>query len=102
MIENEGKTIKDALDTLKIARYCCRRMFMCHVDVFDHISRFDKSQFPFIQSQFNLAKSETTTAPQHREQMDLSDSDHSDADLYDCASSTVLPPDEDEISLDDY
>lgn len=48
MITEKKITKKDALDKLKIVRYCCRRMFLCHVDVFDYISEFDKSNFSFI------------------------------------------------------
>lgn len=48
MVNENKQTPKDVLDKLKIVRYCCRRMFLCHVDMFDYISDFDKSNFPFI------------------------------------------------------
>ncbi|MEM2176892.1 MAG: DNA-directed RNA polymerase subunit N [Archaeoglobaceae archaeon] len=35
-----GKTPKQALDELKIQRYCCRRMFLTHKSVIGEIARF--------------------------------------------------------------
>lgn len=49
---NQGTSIKDALEKLKITRYCCRRMFMCHNDIFDYVSEFDKRDYPFIRDKF--------------------------------------------------
>jgi DNA-directed RNA polymerase I, II, and III subunit RPABC5 len=40
--KNEGNTLaeKKALDTLGLKRYCCRRMLLCHVDVFEHLLNY--------------------------------------------------------------
>jgi len=32
-----GSTEKEALDTIGMQRYCCRRMFMGHVDIVDKL-----------------------------------------------------------------
>ena len=48
----QGTSIKDALEKLKITRYCCKRMFMCHNDIFDYVSEFDKKDYPFIHDKF--------------------------------------------------
>ena len=32
------KTIKEALDTLRLHRICCRRMFIAHVDVMEKLT----------------------------------------------------------------
>ncbi len=34
---NEGTSSKDAMHTLKITRYCCKRMMLCNVDNFDKL-----------------------------------------------------------------
>jgi DNA-directed RNA polymerase subunit N (RpoN/RPB10) len=39
LLEN-GTSPKDALDSLNISRYCCRRMFLCHYDVVDKLNLF--------------------------------------------------------------
>jgi len=36
----EGKTPTEALDTLKVSRYCCRRMFLGHVNIIDSLLLF--------------------------------------------------------------
>lgn len=36
----EGVKESDALNTLKINRICCRRMFLCHVDIIDKLLLF--------------------------------------------------------------
>lgn len=41
MLEN-GLSCKDALDTLKIKRYCCRRMFLGHINIIDKVNLFPK------------------------------------------------------------
>jgi DNA-directed RNA polymerase subunit N len=38
----EGKDPAKVLDTLDIERYCCRRMFLAHVDVMDKIAKYRK------------------------------------------------------------
>jgi DNA-directed RNA polymerase I, II, and III subunit RPABC5 len=39
---NNGKSIKDTLDFLKLERYCCRTIMMTHVDNFEIISKYKK------------------------------------------------------------
>lgn len=38
----EGKNPGKALDAMGIERYCCRRMFLAHVEVMDKIVRYKK------------------------------------------------------------
>lgn len=35
-----GKTLEEALDIVKISRYCCRRMFISHVELVDDVAPF--------------------------------------------------------------
>ena len=37
LINKENKPIQEALDILKLVRYCCRRMLMTHVDLIENI-----------------------------------------------------------------
>lgn len=37
-----GSSPKEALDTLGLSRYCCRRMFLGHVDITDQLLLFPK------------------------------------------------------------
>lgn len=37
---SEGYSKSDALDTLGFKRYCCRVMFLCHVDLTDKIIKY--------------------------------------------------------------
>ena len=39
----EGKNPAKALEEMEIERYCCRRMFLSHVEVMDKIVRYRKS-----------------------------------------------------------
>ncbi|MFA6328246.1 MAG: DNA-directed RNA polymerase subunit N [Candidatus Micrarchaeia archaeon] len=39
----EGKNPAKVLEELEIDRYCCRRMFLSHVEVMDKIVRYRKS-----------------------------------------------------------
>ena len=39
----EGKNPAKVLEEMEIERYCCRRMFMSHVEVMDKIVRYRKS-----------------------------------------------------------
>jgi DNA-directed RNA polymerase subunit N (RpoN/RPB10) len=39
---NENKEPAEVLDKLGIERYCCRRMFLSHVDVIDKIVKYRK------------------------------------------------------------
>ena len=79
LIEN-GKTTKEALDSLNITRYCCRRMFMCHnKDTFEYISQFDKTDFPFIHDKFEKKTSvENETVQKFAEDTKNSDSENSE------------------------
>ena len=36
----EGKSPKEALDTLGIKRYCCRRMFLTYKSVIEEFARY--------------------------------------------------------------
>ena len=38
-----GKEPKKALDRLKLERYCCRGVFLSHVDLLETISKFKRS-----------------------------------------------------------
>ena len=37
----QGKTPKDAMDDLKIKRYCCRRTIFSHIDLLDEIMKYN-------------------------------------------------------------
>jgi len=37
-----GKNPKDVLDSLGLERYCCRSLFLTHVDMIDKIGKFKK------------------------------------------------------------
>jgi DNA-directed RNA polymerase subunit N len=37
---SEGEHPKDIMDDLSITRYCCRRMFLTHVELADEIIKF--------------------------------------------------------------
>lgn len=39
----KGESKKDVLDELGLERYCCRAMFMGHVDVIDTLAQFKKT-----------------------------------------------------------
>ena len=39
----KGESKKKALDELGLERYCCRAVFLGHVDLIDTIARFKKS-----------------------------------------------------------
>ncbi len=38
----KGETKKEILDDLGLQRYCCRQMFLGHVDLIDTAARFKK------------------------------------------------------------
>ena len=40
---NKGEDVKKTLDNLGVERYCCRGMFLGHVDLIDTISKFKKN-----------------------------------------------------------
>jgi len=37
-----GKSPGEVLDELNIKRYCCRRMFLSHVELIDEILKYEK------------------------------------------------------------
>ena len=39
----KGKSPKQVMDELGIKRYCCRGLFLSHVDLIDTVARFKKS-----------------------------------------------------------
>ena len=39
---SKGEQIKKVLDELGLERYCCRALFMGHVDLLDTIAKFKK------------------------------------------------------------
>lgn len=39
----KGENKKDVLDDLGLERYCCRAMFMGHVDIIDTLAQFKKT-----------------------------------------------------------
>lgn len=83
LIENR-KTIKDALDSLNITRYCCRRMFMCHnKDTFEYISQFNKTDFPFIQDKFEKKTNIDENVNNLPQEIKNSESENSDNEIPD-------------------
>lgn len=38
-----GSSQKDALDAIGMTRYCCRRMFLAHVNIIDQLLLFPKN-----------------------------------------------------------
>ena len=39
---NSGEKPSDVLDDLGFTRYCCRRMFLSHVEVMDKVVKYDR------------------------------------------------------------
>jgi len=39
---DSGEKAKDVLNSLNLKRYCCRTMFMGHVDLLDTVAKFKK------------------------------------------------------------
>jgi len=39
----KGESAKKVMDELGLERYCCRAMFMGHVDLLDTVSKFKKA-----------------------------------------------------------
>ncbi len=40
MTTTEQKSVEETLDELKVGRYCCRRMFVSHVQLIDEVAPF--------------------------------------------------------------
>jgi len=38
----EGKPIKEVLDNLGLKRYCCRTMFLSHIELLDIVAKFKR------------------------------------------------------------
>ena len=39
---SKGESKKEALDSLGLKRYCCRALFLGHIDLIDTIAKFKK------------------------------------------------------------
>ena len=39
----EGKSMKEALDSLKIERFCCRSAILSHVENIDIVGKYEKN-----------------------------------------------------------
>jgi DNA-directed RNA polymerase subunit N (RpoN/RPB10) len=39
-----GMSLSDALDEVGLERYCCRRLFVSHVDLIDEVAPFTTAQ----------------------------------------------------------
>jgi len=39
----KGEEPKKVLDSLKLKRYCCRALFMGHVDLIDEVAKFKRN-----------------------------------------------------------
>lgn len=39
----KGESKKDVMDELGLERYCCRAMFLSHVDMIDTVAQFKKT-----------------------------------------------------------
>ncbi len=46
-VEEEGKTVNDALDELKLERYCCRRMMITYVPLVDKLLQYNVQELNF-------------------------------------------------------
>jgi len=38
-----GEHPKEVLDSLRLTRYCCRSLFLSHIDLLDEVAKFKKS-----------------------------------------------------------
>ena len=38
----KGESPKEVLDSLKLTRYCCRSVFLSHIDLLETVSKFKK------------------------------------------------------------
>ena len=45
---NKGVSNSEALDTLGLRRYCCRRMLLSHVDLIEKILLYNSKKFLFL------------------------------------------------------
>ena len=42
MTDDRKKNIKESLDELGLKRYCCRALFLGHIDLIDIVARYKK------------------------------------------------------------
>ena len=49
----ENHTNDEIFNKLKVIRYCCKRMFLSHINYFDMYNQYDKASFPFIKSTYS-------------------------------------------------
>lgn len=49
----ENHSNDEIFNKLNVVRYCCKRMFLSHINYFDMHSQYDKASFPFIKSTYN-------------------------------------------------
>ena len=40
----DGKSKKETLDELGVDKYCCRRMFISHVDIMSEIIKYERKE----------------------------------------------------------
>ncbi len=40
-INEMGENSKEAMDSLKLENYCCRRIFLAHVDLIDDLMKYE-------------------------------------------------------------
>ncbi len=40
----QGKSPREVLDEMGVKRYCCRRMFLSHVELIDEILKYEKTR----------------------------------------------------------
>ncbi len=40
-VDDMGESAKDVMDSLGLKNYCCRRIFLAHVELIDEIIRYD-------------------------------------------------------------
>ncbi len=41
----EGKSVEEALNDIKLTRYCCRRMFVSHVELIEEVAPFSTYRY---------------------------------------------------------
>lgn len=41
----DGKNIEEALDEIKLTRYCCRRMYVSHVELIEEVAPFSTYRY---------------------------------------------------------